>query len=334
MVHARTFSFTDENVDVAFPKARNRSLQAASANTGPAAPPPADPALLLFQLRRAQSFWYQELYQSDPTPFPDPSSFLWQMCQDMKEWGDALPETLPAGLRRMFEQELRYSYVYCIAPSVRAPQITDYTRTLIFEYSLDYLNTMHEIAHSGLSGGFYTYHDAIKVYFMGSQLLAVLRDAETVLLSGRPVPAPMSQPGRPPVPQPPKRQVQPNGGPNPDPVQRSLSCLERVPQTFAQYGERWEEAKLLMGSFQQQSSEVVKRLRQIQGQPSGGMQHQPQVQYQQSMQQPGAYNNPPQQQHQPHQQQHQHQRQHQQQQPQQPWVGVNVSQMMHGGPPA
>ncbi|PMB73093.1 Positive regulator of purine utilization [Beauveria bassiana] len=189
MVHARTFSFTDDSINVAFPA--SISLRKQSLSSGPiAAPQSTDPALLLFQLRRAQSYWYQELYQSDTTPLTDPTTFLWQMCLDMREWGESLPDSLPPGIRRMFEQELRYSYVYCIAPSVRAPQITDYSRTLIFEYSLEYLNIMLEISRTGLNSAFYTYHDALKVYFMGNQLLAVLRDAEEVLLSGRPVPPP------------------------------------------------------------------------------------------------------------------------------------------------
>lgn len=320
MVHARTFSFTDENVNVAFPTALSSSRKP-SDSPAISGPQSADPALLLFQLRRAQSYWYQELYQSDPTPLLDPTSFLWQMCQDMREWGDSLPESLPVGIRRMFEQELRYSYVYCIAPSVRAPQITDYTRTLIFEYSIEYLNAMHEIAHNGLNSAFYTYHDALKVYFMGNQLLAVLRDAEDVLLSGRPVPVPPAQPGCPIPPPTPKRSAQPNNNAAQDAVQRSLWCLERVPQTFSKYGERWEESKLLLGSFQQQSSEVVNRLRQRQTVNQSPVMQQQMLQQQQQQQlqaqlgqyqsgvPPNAYDNS-----------------------QQPWVGINVSQMMHGGP--
>ncbi|KAF1738989.1 Positive regulator of purine utilization [Beauveria bassiana] len=225
MVHARTFSFTDDSINVAFPA--SISLRKQSLSSGPiAAPQSTDPALLLFQLRRAQSYWYQELYQSDTTPLTDPTTFLWQMCLDMREWGESLPDSLPPGIRRMFEQELRYSYVYCIAPSVRAPQITDYSRTLIFEYSLEYLNIMLEISRTGLNSAFYTYHDALKVYFMGNQLLAVLRDAEEVLLSGRPVPPPPLPLGCPPAPPIPRRTALPTNDAN-DALERSLWCLER-----------------------------------------------------------------------------------------------------------
>ncbi|KAJ6788017.1 hypothetical protein PWT90_01129 [Aphanocladium album] len=385
MVHARTFSFTDDSINVAFPASLSQTRKQSLSSGSIATPQSTDAALLLFQLRRAQSFWYQELYQSDPTPLSDPTTFLWQMCLDMREWGESLPETLPPGIRRMFEQELRYSYVYCIAPSVRAPQITDYSRTLIFEYSLEYLNIMHEIARTGLNSAFYTYHDALKVYFMGNQLLAVLRDAEEMLLSGRPVPPPPQRPGCPPAPPIPRRTSLPASHSH-DALERSLWCLERVHETLAKYSERWEDATMLKDSFQQISADTLRRLRELralrsvpqqpqhsphlqqqhhpQQQPQQQAQHQQyqqhqhvQHQQQQQQQQQQHAQHQQQQQHQQHAQHQQHQQmppqqhgqypngvpinqlsqaqmgavQHQQQQ-QQPWVGVNVSQMMHGGP--
>lgn len=319
MVHARTFSFTDETINVAFPSSINSKsdLSRKPSETGPiSGPQSADPALLLFQLRRAQSFWYQELYQSDSTPLADPSAFLWQMCLDMREWGESLPITLPAGIRRMFDQELRYSYVYCIAPSVRAPQITDYTRSLIFEYALEYLNVMFDIAHMDLNSALYTYHDAIKVYFMGNQFLAVLRDSEDIILSGRPVPAPPTRPGCPPPPPMPKRHVQLAQTPA-EMLQKSLGCLQGIPQTLMKYAERWEDANMLLQSFQQLSKDTTARLQSRRAAASSPHQQQ-QQQQQQQVPQPQYQNPMPP----------------TTMQGQQPWVGINVSQMMHGGPPA
>lgn len=270
MAHARAFSFTDDAVNVAFPNA---------SSAGPRRPMPghmagpqsADPALLLFQLRRAQSFWYQELHQSNRTPLTDPSPFLWQMCVEMREWGESLPATLPAGIRRMFEQELWYSYVYCIAPSARAPQINDYSRTLIFEYSLAYLGSMHDTARGGFNAAFYTHHDALKVYFMASQLIAVLRDAEDMLISGAPVPPP---PSLRPAPMVPRRPMRP-GMPAEDNLGRSLWCLGRIPETLALYGTRWEDATMLKQAFERMSAETTGRLRKRQQMRSAAMaQHQ------------------------------------------------------------
>lgn len=322
MVHARSFSFTDDAINVAFPKrsAVDRKVSMSGAMTGPQ---PADPALLLFQLRRAQSHWYQELYQSDPTPFADPTSYHWQMCLDMREWGDSLPNTLPVDIRRMFDQELRYSYVYCIAPSARAPQITDYSRILIFEYSLTYLDTMHEIAHSALHSAFYTYHDALKVYFMANQFIAVLRDAENLLFSGQPISVPLARPGNAPPPPIPRRGMP--GLPSEDNIERSLNCLERVPQTLQKFGERWEDALMLKISFEsiaEGRTRAVKARRQMRDMAME--QHrQQQAQYQNAAQ--GLHHPPP-------------PTMHMQSQPQQQpremrWVGVDPAQMIRRGPP-
>lgn len=261
MAHARPFSFTDDSINVAFPQAS--TLAEKQAVSGPiSGPQSANPALLLFQLRRAQSYWYQVLYQSEPTPLPNPTSFLWQMCLDMREWQESLPGTLPVDTRQMFEQELRYSYVYCLAPSIRAPQITDYIRLLIFEFSLEYLSSMYEIAHGGLHAAIYTYQDALKVYFMANQFLAVLRDAQDLILSGAHVSPPPNPPGSAPPAPIPRRHLRP-GMPVDSNLDRSLRCLERTPETLELYGMRWEDAIMLKQSFEQLSGEMVVRLRNI-----------------------------------------------------------------------
>lgn len=260
MVHARPFSFTDDTVSVAFPDRGSSDRKAST--TGRMSPAPStDAALLLFQLRRAQSHWYQELYQSNASPLADPEAYVWHMCLDMREWGESLPGGLSAGLRCMFEQELRYSYVYCIAPSARTPQITDYGRTLIFEYSLAYLDVMYDVSQDVQNSTFYTYHDALKVYFMANQFLAVLKDAEEMLLIGADVQVPSPRPGAVTPPPIPSRSSRMRGIRAEDNLTRALDCLEQTSRTLARYGERWGNALMLKNSFETISEDVAERLR-------------------------------------------------------------------------
>ncbi|KAL7627856.1 hypothetical protein AAE478_002051 [Parahypoxylon ruwenzoriense] len=254
MVHARAFSFTDAATNVAWPRPSSFSRRASI--TGQILSG-SEPAFLLFQLRRAQSHWYQALFQSEPTPLRDASSFIWKMCQDMREWAEALPTSLPLGMRELFDLELRYSFVYCIAPSARAPQLTDYGRLLIFEHAIAYLDRIFEISHSGMKTAFYTYHDALRVFFMASQFVAVLRDAGNLLLAGVNVPHPLVELGKaPPPPLPPR-----DGGPGVDNVDRSLGCIEKTTRTLAKYGERWDTCVSLKQSFEMISGELVDSLR-------------------------------------------------------------------------
>ncbi|KAK7748728.1 hypothetical protein SLS53_000751 [Cytospora paraplurivora] len=262
MVHARAFSFSDDSINVDLPAMSGigRIASVAGTITGPQSH---DPAILLFQLRRIQSHWYQTLIQSDPNqPIEgadgDTASFIWQVCQDMREWDESLPETLPIGIRELFNLELKYSYVYCLAPSARAPVMTAYGRVLIFEYAIAYLDHVYGIATHGSpdpNPSFYTYHDALRVFFMGSQFMAVLRDAGDAILAGASVPVPLSLPGKAPPPPLPTRTS------NEDNLTRSIRCLERVKLTLQKYGERWLDAQSLLQSFDTLSEGLIKDLK-------------------------------------------------------------------------
>lgn len=269
MVHARAFSFTDEAINVAFPSA-NLNPRVPSLS-GPITPTPADPALLLFQLRRAQSQWYSTLFQSEPTPLPEGRKYIWRMCQEMREWGGKLPDSLPPGIREMFDLELRYSYVYCLAPSTRHPHMTAYGRVLIFEHCISYLDAVHKVAHGTLNSSFFTYHDALRVYFMASQLLAVLRDAEETLLSNIPVAPPplegqphfpgmMMGSGLPPPPLPPPLPVDRMTRSAKENLEKTIACLQCVKQTLGIWGERWPDSKILGMNFESLVAPVLERL--------------------------------------------------------------------------
>ncbi|KAI0861863.1 fungal-specific transcription factor domain-containing protein [Xylaria cubensis] len=261
MVLTRAFSFTDASANVGFPRSSSFSRRASISGQYLSG---CEPALLLFQLRRAQSHWYQLLSQSDSTPLPD-ATFIWQMCHQMQEWAERLPNALPIAIRELFDLELRYSFVYCMSPSAKSPPLTDYDRLFIFEHALAYLDRIYEIAHSGRNTSFYTYHDALRVFFMASQFVAVVHDAEELLLSGiMPPPPPYSDNVMPP---PLPRRI---GGASFDNLERSLGCLERTASTLAKYGERWDDSVSLRRGFDMRSQNVIERLqrrRQIEQQP-------------------------------------------------------------------
>lgn len=257
MVHARAFSFYDDAVSVALPSTDHASslLVPSGSIAKPSLP---DASVALFKLRQLQSGWYQTLFQSDPTdPLPDATSFVWQKCFELQQWAKDLPDGLPAGIRKMLDLELRYTYVYCIAPSERAPHLTAYGRLLIFEHAVAYIDGIYAVANAPTSSAFYSYHDVLRVYFIGSQFVAVLRDAGDLLLSGSPVPVPVSAPGKP-MPPPLPQRIDCDAGDNLD---RSLRCLERVVRTLKLYGDRWDDALSLMASFEAMSAEVIEGLK-------------------------------------------------------------------------
>lgn len=257
MVHARAFSFYDDALSVGLPSP-NYASSTLSTGSSVAQPSLPDASVFLFRLRQLESEWYQTLFQCNPNdPLPDATFYIWQKCFEMREWSEGLPHSLPIDIREMLDLELRYSYVYCIAPCARAPHLSAYGKMLIFEHAIGYADRIYEAANSVTSRGFYTYHDALRVYFMGSQFVSVLRDAGDLVLSGSPIPMPHLIPGKPPPPLLPER-VDRGGGDN---LERSLRCLGRLRLTLKLYGDRWEDALSLMETFEMMSAEVLESLK-------------------------------------------------------------------------
>lgn len=276
MIHARGVSFTDDSINVALPSSSGFGpIPAPKSGAGMTGPQPADPALLLFQLRRLQSEWYQRLFQANPAEtLPDATAYVWQMCHEMRKWAEAtmVNPNLPPAVRERFDLELRYSYVYCLAPSARTPHVTAYGRALIFEHAIAYVDRAFELVHSAAATAFYTYHDALRVYFMGSQFVAVLRDASDALLAAdAALLVPLAVPGKAPPPSLPPRLADDLS----DNLDRSLRCLGRVALTLEKYGERWSDALSLMQSFDLQSSELVRFLEARKAAASAARQQQP-----------------------------------------------------------
>ncbi|KAL1899558.1 hypothetical protein Sste5346_002960 [Sporothrix stenoceras] len=184
-------------------------------------------------------------------------------------------------------------YVYCIAPSARAPLITAYGRMLIFEHVIAYVDRIMALARGGLNPVLHTYHDSLRLFFMGSQFVAVLRDtatADAILAGGGSIPVPLAMPGEAPPPPMPVRRAGPpttnlpnnngsgagnnsnnvnNGLPpslasvhpiNGTNVDRAIACLERVSWTLSAYGARWEDAEQLATGFKTISRSVLESL--------------------------------------------------------------------------
>ncbi|KAG0649927.1 Positive regulator of purine utilization, partial [Hyphodiscus hymeniophilus] len=248
MVHARAFSFTDDSTSVAYPSMPTSAPPGTAANAL-AGPQSLETALLLFQLRYSQSCWYQELFQSSRDPLQPDSIYIWQMCQEMREWSESFPDTLPLSFKDFFDLELLYSYVYCLAPSCRVPAVLEYSKTLIFEYSIAYMQKIFPIARDPINTAFYTYHDALRVYFVGSQFLAVLTEAQDKILSGI-LPYTPVNPGSPPPPPLPSN----TGADN---IDRSINCITHIKETLKTFGRRWDDSQALQSSFESQAESIL-----------------------------------------------------------------------------
>jgi len=241
MVHARSFAFTDDSTSVEIPSILPRMTPISTAKGIPG-PQSLETALLLFQFRQVQSSWYHELFQSSRDPLHNSSTYVWKMCQEMREWSETFPDSLPLSFKEFFDLELIYSYVYCLAPSCRVQAVSTYGKTLIFEYSIAYMQKLLPICRDPINKAFYTYHDALRVFFIGSQFLAVLGEDQERFLNGI-LPYPPTTDGGPPAPPLPL-----NSGI--DNVDRSINCINHIKETLKTFSHRWEDCTALLSTFE------------------------------------------------------------------------------------
>ncbi|KAK1759217.1 fungal-specific transcription factor domain-containing protein [Echria macrotheca] len=238
MVYARPFSFPDRAISVGLPKPQPRESD------------------YLFKLRRLQSEWYQALVQSGNEPMPDAEDYIWTKCQEMRNWALSLPQDLRPNIREMLDLDIHYSYVYCLAPLPRAPSITLYAKALIFEHTISFITSIYAIVHDARRPqAFYTFHDALRVYFMGAQLVVVLREAQDELLSGQQIPPPLIAPWQPAIPLP-----LPPPAEGVDQTLRSLEALGKVEEILKTWGLRWVYAQELLQAYEMMSKDVMDAL--------------------------------------------------------------------------
>lgn len=154
-----------------------------------------DAALEFIKLRKIQSSWYSELFQSGRTPWADPYSYIWKVYNEMTNWFNNLPASTQPTVRDFFELELLYSYVYILSPSPRCPEPNEHAQRLIFEHCISYSGKMlHLTAESSSTKRTpLTFYDCLRVYMTGRQFVDVLtKNLDGLLRPGVPTPSSFS----------------------------------------------------------------------------------------------------------------------------------------------
>lgn len=236
LIQSRAFSFSDDSANVALPFSTTQTL---------GRPETRDDsnhilfnsfgsATDLFNLRRIQSDWYTELFQSGRIPLSDPYPTIWRSCEAMKSWFDGLSPNMSPQVRTFFELNLLYSYIYILAASPRMPFVAPFAQSLIFEHCIQYAEKMTSHANERVKTAPLSFFDAMRVYMTGRQFLEVLQGNEDRLLSGiipDPPHVPVDSAPPPTAPHTP-RDFQKN-------LVRSITCIKRLTDCLGLFGLRW-----------------------------------------------------------------------------------------------
>ncbi|KAK8196756.1 hypothetical protein M8818_006923 [Zalaria obscura] len=232
LVQTRAFSFSDDSTHVSVPYSSSSSSRSNSVGHAQWLSTYSQ-ASNLIKLRKIQSVWYMDLFQSGREPWPSPYPYLWRTCQHMKAWFDGISSNTKPHFRTFFEIDLLYSYIYVLAPSPRVPVVAPFAQNLIFEYCIRYAELVTRIVGDRKYLAPLTFYDAMRVYMTGRQFIDVLWLNQDRLLSGV-VPEP---PHVPVDSEPPPRLPQPL-----DPlvnINRSITCIKQLTDCLGSFGMRW-----------------------------------------------------------------------------------------------
>ncbi|KAL9092329.1 MAG: hypothetical protein Q9165_004503 [Trypethelium subeluteriae] len=244
---------------------------------------PITPAIALFELRKIQSKYYTELFQSGQTPWPEPHTQIWTALKALRRWWNDLPSSLHHVCKDYLELEMLYTSVYLLGPSPRVPQTSTLAQTLIFEYATGYAHKMFRLLYAARNGdppraAPLSFHDAMKAYMTGRQLLDILRLHEENILFGDVAEAALSPPSSTTFPaalSPPSSTTLPPLTPTPLSAQepyftgvegggppnagRAISCISMFDDILGWLGMRWGSVNW-QTQFQQDAKPVLDRL--------------------------------------------------------------------------
>ncbi|EMD00960.1 hypothetical protein BAUCODRAFT_190769 [Baudoinia panamericana UAMH 10762] len=243
LVQTRAFSFSDDSAKVKVPFTRTPAQQHQPQMHGNGTPKgwlqSHDQALELITLRRMQSQWYTDLFQSGRARFDEPYQYVWNTCDTMRKWFENLAPSTSQSMRAFFELDLLYSYVYVLSPSPRVPVINPFAAKLIFEYCIRYADLMLRLIHDPAYTAPLTFYDAMRVYMTGRQFLDVLQNHTDVLLNGQVPPHPEVRPATAPPPPMPVVPLPPGDNLMHFNTQRSALCIKQFTECLSRFGIRW-----------------------------------------------------------------------------------------------
>lgn len=241
LVQSRAFSFSDDSAKVKVPFKKTPSAPT-TPSTGPSQflwSQSCHHALDLIELRKLQSAWYADMFQSGRTRWPEPYNYVWRACNDMRQWFESLSASTSPHMKAFFELDLLYSYVYVLSPSPRIPVISPYARKLVFEYCIKYANSIFRWVNDPSYTSPLTFYDAMRVYMTGLQFLDLLQLNPDDVLEGRMPPLPegkqaaMLAPPIPVVTLPPGENLLKFN------IVRSITCIKQITECLSRFGIRW-----------------------------------------------------------------------------------------------
>lgn len=227
MVLQRPFTVSDDSVLVDLPKLEDPEVARHIVVRGTLTPMAA--AIHLFKLRQLQSEWYQDLHLSGSEPVKDPEGYFRKRTNLLEEWLASMPKSITPSTRDWLYLEWYYLNVYAAAPCPKIPRPCDEAVIQVFKNCANYAIMFRNILRNPNTRFVYTYHDALRTYFIGNNFLhAIWHSSDTVV--------------------------------NANNVASTIDAIKAIIFVLTSMIVRWQEVEPLREKFAAESSYMLKRL--------------------------------------------------------------------------
>ncbi|PWW71739.1 hypothetical protein C7212DRAFT_287539 [Tuber magnatum] len=227
MVLQRPFTFSDDSVLVDLPKREDPEVAKQIIVRGTLTPMAA--AIHLFRLRKLQSEWYQFLHLSGSEPVQDPTAYFRSKTTVLREWLGKIPESINTSTRDWLYLEWYYLNVYTAAPCPKIPRPCDEAVVQVFQNCVNYALMFRSILQNSNVRFVYTYHDALRTYFIGNNFLhALWRSEDAVITSAN--------------------------------VTSTIDAIKAIIFVLTSMIVRWQEVEALRDKFRMESSYMLRNL--------------------------------------------------------------------------
>jgi hypothetical protein len=266
--YGRAFSFTDDSAAVSLPVSGGKVSAETERHLNPQLfLHSLKPSLFLFDIRRVQSAFYQTTHCSLQKEWPTStaSEYTASILQDIRSWFATIPASLSQQHVFFFRLESLYSQILALSPSCRIPssRMSDLSKTLIFEFTIQYMDQLRPLIKDSSWHPFLTYVDFLRVNAVGRQFREAIRtNFDQLLAGGIPhSPEPLACAGSAQPPPPLNRSTSPLEN-----CYRAITCFENIIEILAYARQRWgpgvvrekfaQESAVLMGKLKNRQQEL------------------------------------------------------------------------------
>lgn len=232
IVQTRAFTFSDESSNLVCPFTPSQTPPTSS--TAQRWLKSFDHSIDFMALRKIQSKWYYDMFQTGRDVWAEPYSYIWQTYRSMTDWFANVSKNTTDAIRIYYEMELLYSYIYILGSSPHVPRPHPYAQTLLFEHCISYANLLSRALGDPNHIAPVTFDDNMRAYMTGMQLLDVLVKSRDQLISGVAPEPPHLASGAPPAPTLPPLQNDSHSN-----VVRAINAIKSITDILKIFGQRW-----------------------------------------------------------------------------------------------